>query len=133
MNSKNKLKIHVENQMNKQVFWIFELAIKEGQFDNLKKLMEEMVAATKKNEPNTIGYEWSINYDNTHCHIHERYLDSVATIKHLVTFVDKYAARLMDVGNATRFVVYGHPNDDVKKALDGFCAVYMPTVGGFTR
>lgn len=119
--------------MNKQVFWIFELAVKEGQFGNLTKLMEEMVATTKQNEPHTIGYEWTINDDHTQCHIHERYADSDATIKHLATFVDKYAGRLMEIGNATRFIVYGNPNDDVKKALDGFGAVYMPTIGGFLR
>jgi len=51
----------------------------------------------------------------------------------LATFVDNYAGRLMEIGNATRFIVYGNPNDDVKKALDGFGAVYMPTIGGFSR
>ena len=119
--------------MDKHVFWIFELAVKEGKFDNLKNLMGEMVAAAKKNEPDTIGYEWTVNDDNTHCHIHERYADSNAAIRHLATFVDKYAGRLMEIGSATRFIVYGNPNDDVKKSLDGFGAVYMPTIGGFAR
>jgi hypothetical protein len=40
--------------------------------------MEEMVANTntKQNEPDTIGYEWTINDDKTQCHIHERYAEA---------------------------------------------------------
>lgn len=116
-----------------QVFWIFELAVKKGQSENLTNLMEEMVTATQQNEPKTIGYEWTVNDDHTQCHIHERYADSDAALKHLATFVDKFAGRLMEKGSATRFTVYGNPNDDVKKALAGFGAVYMPTIGGFLR
>jgi quinol monooxygenase YgiN len=119
--------------MNNHVFWIFEFAVNEGQFNKLTELMEEMVAATIKNEPETIGYEWTVSEDNRQCHIHERYADSDATVKHLKTFVEQYAGRLMELGNATRFVVYGNPNNEVKQALDGFGAVYMPTIGGFHR
>jgi hypothetical protein len=37
----------------------------------------------------------------------------------------------MALGSVTRFIVYGNPNNDVKKALEGVGAVYMPTIGGF--
>lgn len=119
--------------MNKNVFWIFELTIKEGQLKNLKDLMVEMVDATKANEPGTIAYEWMINEDNTICHIHERYADSEATLAHLSTFVEKYAGRLMETGDATRFEVYGNPSDAVKEALAGFGGVYLTPIGGFVR
>ena len=119
--------------MNKNIFWIFEITIKEGQLDKLKKLMTEMVEATKENEQGTIAYEWTISEDNKKCHTHERYADSVATLTHLATFTSQYAARLMETGDATGFIVYGNPNDEVKKILDGFDAVYMTPIGGFIR
>jgi len=39
----------------------------------------------------------------------------------------------METGDATSFIVYGNPNDDVKKILDCFDAVYMAPIGGFVR
>ena len=119
--------------MTKNIFWIFELTIKEGQVDNLKKLMTEMVEATKENEQGTMAYEWTISEDNKKCHTQERYSDSEATLIHLATFTSQYAARLMETGDATGFVVYGNPNDEVKKILNGFDAVYMTPMGGFIR
>jgi len=119
--------------MNENVFWVFELAVKEGQLENLKKLMVEMVDATKENEPGTIAYEWMMNEDNSICHINERYANSESTLAHLATFGAKYAGRLMETGDATRFEVYGNPSAAVKEALAGFGGVYLSPIGGFIR
>lgn len=119
--------------MNEHISWVFELNIKDGQLENLKKLMVEMVDATKTNEPGALNYEWTISEDNKQCHTYERYADSKATLTHLKTFVEKFAGPLMETGDATRFVVYGTPSDEVKKALEGFGATYMTPIGGFVR
>ena len=119
--------------MNEQVSWIFELSINDGELDNLKALMKEMVDATAANEPGTLAYEWSISEDGKQCHVHERYKDSAATVAHLATFKVNYAARLMSMGRATRFVVYGNPNSSVLESLEGFGAAYMSPLGGFLR
>lgn len=119
--------------MDKHIFWTFELRIKDGKFENLKSLMKEMVEATEKNEPGTLAYEWTISNENEVCHIHERYVDSESAHSHLLTFIEKYAERLMKIGDATSFIVYGTPDDELKKMLDGFSAIYMPTIGGFFR
>lgn len=34
--------------MNNNIFWIFEITLKEGQMDNLKSIMREMVKNTEK-------------------------------------------------------------------------------------
>lgn len=119
--------------MTQNIFWIFEITIKEGQLDNLKRLMLEMVESTEANEQGTMAYEWTISEDNKKCHIHERYVDSEATLTHLATFSSQYAAKLMETGDATSFIVYGNPNNEVKKILNGFSAVYMLPIGGFIR
>ncbi len=119
--------------MNNHVSWVFELSVTEGQLSNLKSLMKELVAATKDSEPGTLCYEWSLNPENDLCHIYERYVDSPAAKAHLGTFLDKYAARLMETGTPTRFDVYGAPSDEVVNVLNGLGAKYMSPIGGFAR
>ena len=58
--------------------------------------------------------------------------DSAAAVAHLTSFKENYAARLMSMGVATRFVVYGNPDSSVREALEGF-GVYMSPLGGFIR
>lgn len=119
--------------MKNNVWWIFELSVKDGKFEELNKLMSEMVEATERNEKGTLAYEWTISMDGGKCHIYERYVDSEAAITHLTTFLNQYATRLMETGDATGFVVYGNPNDGLKNILDGFNPDYMEHLGGFNR
>lgn len=119
--------------MNNQVFWIFEMAIAEGRYEDFLNVMKELVEATNRNEAQTLAYEWLISEDRKICHIHERYSDSTAVLVHLSTFIEKYAARLMDTGAATKFIVYGEPSSEARKVLDSFGAVYMTPIGGFHR
>lgn len=118
--------------MSTNVSWVFELTLHEGQLDNLKALMHEMVESTGA-EPGTLAYEWSLSADGTVCHIHERYADSAATVQHLHGFLEKFADRLMATGEATSFVVYGTPDDAARAILDGFSPTYMAPLGGFAR
>jgi quinol monooxygenase YgiN len=111
----------------------FELSVNDGKLGNLKELMKEMVDSTEANEPGTLAYEWSVSGDGKQCHTHELYKDSAAAVAHLTSFKSNYAARLMSMGVATRFVVYGHPDLSVREALEGFGAVYMSPIGGFLR
>ena len=55
--------------MSDKVYFLAEVTIKQGEFDNFKALVEEMVEATQANEPNTLNYEWSITEDSQSCHI----------------------------------------------------------------
>jgi quinol monooxygenase YgiN len=122
-----------EKIMNNNVYWIVELAIKDGELDNFRSLMFEMVDATQANEPDTLNYEWTISGDSKTIHIYERYADSAAALTHLGTFGQKYAVRFIAAVDQTRFVVYGNPNNEVKAALAGFGAVFMSLFGGFAR
>lgn len=119
--------------MSNNIFWIFELKIKEEKLESLKRLMAEMINGTETNEPETMAYEWAFSADNKICHIHERYADSEAAVKHLRTFLEKYAARLLETGDAERFVVYGKPSAQLKEILDDFAPKYMTTEAGFIR
>lgn len=119
--------------MSDHIFWLLELAIKPGELDNLKTLMNEMVAATQANEPNTINYEWFISEDNKSCHIYERYTDSAAVMTHLGTFGQKFAERFLAALEPTRLMVYGNPSDEAIKALSELGGVFMTPSAGFAR
>ncbi len=119
--------------MSDNVHWVVEIAIKDGELENLKALMNDAVAATQSNEPNTLNYEWFISEDGESCHIYERCTDSSATMTHLTNFGEKFGQRFMAIAEPRRLVLYGRPNDEVKRALAPFGAVHMNQIGGFKR
>jgi quinol monooxygenase YgiN len=118
--------------MSDEVHWVLEVNIKDGELDNFKAVMKDMVEATQ-NEPGASNYEWFISEDGNSCHIYERYADSAATMTHLGSFGQNFAERFLAAVEPTRFVVYGNPNDEVRGALAGFGAVHMSQIGGFAR
>ena len=119
--------------MSTNVYWVLELTIKTGEFEKFQDLMTEMVASTETNEPNTLNYERPLSNDNKTCFIYERYTDSEAVLTHLGAFGEKFAERFMAILDATRFVVYGNPSDQVREAVSGFKPIFMSPAGGFTR
>ena len=64
--------------MTKNVYWVLELAINPGRFEDLKTLMTAMVEATQKNELGVLNYEWAISNDQQVCHLDEHYQNSAA-------------------------------------------------------
>ena len=119
--------------MSEQVAWVLQMSVKEGQYDNLVALMNEMVAATEADEPRALSYEWSVSEDKTVCHLYERYADSAATMVHLGNFGRKFMKRFFSILKVTHVPVYGSPNDEVKQAMATLNPVYMGSIGGFTR
>jgi quinol monooxygenase YgiN len=119
--------------MDTSVYWVIELSINVGQEDAFKHLMEEMVASTKKNEPGTTIYEWTIREDARSVHIFERYVDSAAALTHIATFGSTFANRFLACVKPTRLALYGRPSSEVVKALSAFSPICMRAWGGFTR
>ena len=119
--------------MSDVVHWLLEVNINDGELDNFKALMNEMVSVTQANEPGTMNYEWFISDDGKSCHIYERYVDSAATMTHLASFGQNFAERFLAAVAPARFVVYGNPSDEVRGALAAFGAVYMSQIAGFAR
>ena len=118
--------------MNDQVSWIIELAVRPGQLDTFKELMEEMVEGTST-EPKTLAYEWFISDDNSEVHIYEEYTDSESMIAHVSGFMEKWAKRFMECVEPTRFVVYGNPSPAARELLAPFGGKYLDNWGGFDR
>ncbi len=119
--------------MSNTVYWLLETIIKDGESENLKALMDEMVSATKKNEPGAIIYDWSVSEDGKKCNLLEMYKDSDAVMNHLGIFGKEYAARFMSAVEIKKFVCYGNPDDKVVGALSKLGVVFMKPLGGFQR
>jgi quinol monooxygenase YgiN len=122
-----------EKTMSDHVHWVLELDIRDGQLDALKALMNEMVEATRANEPGTLHYEWFVSEDGSKCHIYERYVDSAAVMVHMGTFGQHYAKRFMALLQPTRITVYGPADEAVRKTMAPLGAVHMAEIGGFVR
>lgn len=118
--------------MSRKISWNIQLAIQDGQYDNSRILMEEMVASTRK-ESGVLRYEWYISADHKICHISEAYVDSQAVATHLQTFAHHFLTRFMTCFQPTQFTVYGAPSNEVQQVTDGFGAVYLGEFGGFSK
>ena len=118
--------------MTENVYWVIELAVNPGRFEDLRTLIAELLEANRK-EVGFLTCEFASSDDRQVCHIYERYQDSAAAMTHLESFGAHFAARFMEVVKPTRLVVYGTPSAQVKDALAGLNPVYMAPFGGFTR
>jgi quinol monooxygenase YgiN len=118
--------------MSENLYWVIEVAIKPGRFEEFKALVSTMVEVTQENEVGTLNYEWAISDDQKSCHVYERYRDSAAVMVHLKSFGEHFAAPLAALGTITRFVVYGAPSAQVKDAL-GANVAHMAPLAGFSR
>jgi quinol monooxygenase YgiN len=119
--------------MSDTISYVFEVAIKQGQLENFKTLMKEMVEATQANEPNTLSYEWFISADGSICHTCERYLNSEAIITHMKSVRERFSERYFAASEPRRLVVYGNPSDEIRTMFAPLNALFLPPAAGFTR
>jgi quinol monooxygenase YgiN len=120
-------------QDGQSVHWLYEVTIRDGQLQNLKDLIAEMVARTEADEPDTLSYEWVVSADGAMGQVAERYANSEAALKHLATFNRDFAARLGTMVDLVRYSVYGHPSAALKQAIAGSNPIYFDEVAGFER
>ena len=119
--------------MNDHVFWILEADIREGQLDELKALMREMVEGTQRDEPEALNYEWFIADDGKSLHLHERYADPDAVMVHRGYFAQKYRERFLTCLTITKTTLYGNLTSEIRAAFATSNAVYMSMADGFAR
>jgi quinol monooxygenase YgiN len=119
--------------MSGHYYWILDTEIRQGKLEELKALMNEMVDATRANEPGTLNYEWTISEDDRFCTLYERFADSQAAIAHIRTFMKSFAPRFMGCLEPRKLVGHGQPSEELKKALLGMNAKFMKPFGGFSR
>ena len=118
--------------MSETVSWLLELAVKPGQLESFRTLMEEMVESTKE-ESGTLAYEWFVDDAGQAVHIYERYTDSGAALVHGETFGQRFAERFLACADPTNLSIYGTPSEELKAGLAGFSPSYLGPFGGFAQ
>lgn len=121
------------SQSATMVHWVYEVTIKEGQLDNLKGLIAEMVAGTRASEPETLIYRWMVSEDGRTGQVHERYPNSEAAMVHMTTFTRDFADRLGTMADLARHTVYGRPSAALKQAIAGSNPIFFDEIAGFER
>ena len=118
---------------SQHVSWLFELTINEGRDADFRALAAEMAAATERNEPGTLDYEWYVTDDGRHLHLFERYADADAAMIHLQTFGAQYMARFFDVLTPTRMTLFGAVDERVRAGMAELAPLVVSRAAGFSR
>ncbi|MEQ6247384.1 antibiotic biosynthesis monooxygenase [Sulfitobacter sp. HNIBRBA3233] len=119
--------------MSDVIEWVLELEVSAGQADGMADLLEEMVAATKANEPGALHYEYYISDDGTRVTSLERYADNAAAMTHLANFGAQFAERFLATFAPLRFSVFGPAGADLRAGVAAFGAEHMAFHKGFAR
>ncbi len=111
--------------MDKEVFWVFTLALAPGKFAEFRDLVAEIVA-----RPGTLAYQYADSDDLQTVHIYERYRDSAAFVVHVE---QNFAERFLSLVSFRSLDVYGTRTAQARQALDSFNATYMNLFDDSTR
>ena len=115
---------------NEQVYWVFTVTV--DQMDRFMQLAPKLVSATAK-EPGALQFELNVGDDQKTVDIFERYADSKAALFHQAESFGPHAKEFFAVAKLTRWVIYGQPSTEFKKANEGFHPIYMTPADGFIR
>ena len=115
---------------SEQVYWVFTVAV--DQIDKFTPLIPRLVAATAK-EPGALQFEFNIGDDRKTVDIFERYTDSKAALFHQAESFAPLSKEFFAVAKLTRWVIYGTPSDEFKRANADFRPIYMTLFDGFVR
>jgi quinol monooxygenase YgiN len=115
---------------SEQVYWVFTVTV--HQMDKFTPLIPKLVAATKK-EPGALQFEFNIGDDQKTVDIFERYTDSKAALFHQAESFAPFSKEFFAVAKLTRWVIYGTPSDEFKKANADSHPIYMTAFDGFVR
>ncbi len=102
---------------SEQVYWVFTVTV--DQMDRFAPLMPKLVAATEK-EPGTLQFECNIGDDRKTVDFFERCTDSKAVLFHQTESFAPFAKEFFAVAKLSRWVIYGTPSDEFKKANADF-------------
>jgi quinol monooxygenase YgiN len=115
---------------SEQVYWVFTVTI--DRMDKFKPLVQKLVAATEK-EPGALQFECHLGGDEKTVDFFERYSDSNAAMFHQTASFAAFSKEFFAVAKLTRWVIYGTPSDEFKKANADFHPIYMTQFDGFVR
>ena len=115
---------------SEQVYWVFTVTF--DQIDKFTPLIPKLLAATEK-EPGALQFECHVGADQKTVDFFERYSDSKAALFHQTASFAPFSKELFAVAELTRWVIYGTPSDEFRKANADFHPIYRTPIDGFVR
>ena len=109
--------------MSTEISWQVKLTVKPGELENFRVLTREMTTHAKT-ETGVLIYERFISEDASHVFVYERYRDSASALAHLKAFHQMFSERFSHMIKREHFIVFGIPDQELKKTLDKLGAVY---------
>ena len=111
-----------------------EVIIKDGKLKEYKKLVRKMSKLVEANEPDTLGYHFYFNRDETKCVVHEIFANSDAVIAHNNSPASQtMLPKILSVSRISKFEVYGDPTKKLQKVLTSFNPETFYLFEGFSR
>jgi quinol monooxygenase YgiN len=115
---------------SEQVYWVFTVNV--DQMDKFKPLVRKLAVATEK-EPGALQFECNVGDDQKTVDFFERYADSKAALFHQRESFAPSSKEFFALAKLTRWVIYGTPSNEFKKANADFHPIYMTPFDGFVR
>jgi quinol monooxygenase YgiN len=103
-----------------------------GQEQAFRETAAKVVAVVER-EPGTLVYRWSMRADGKTFDVVEIYKDSAAVVTHINDVLPKFGEDLGKMQKATKYVVYGDPDPEARKAIEGLHPEYETPFAGFIR
>ncbi|MFT4641333.1 MAG: quinol monooxygenase YgiN [Verrucomicrobiales bacterium] len=116
--------------MFKNLGWIVEGKIKEGQRDAFEAVMKDLVKATTEEE-GTLNYQYYVSSAGDVI-VYERFKDVDAANTHIDTW-EKYAERWVAAAEPTRMVHLGEVPAEIRARHAALEPLYLRPFGGFAR
>ena len=116
--------------MSETIAWHVELAVRPGQLEAFRALTGEMVAFTRT-ESGIRSYQRFITGDGAIVHAYESYDDSAAALAHLRNFAARFSSRFLTLVERRSFTVFGRPDAELRRFLDGLGVTYAAPFGDF--
>ena len=118
---------------NRTIRFNVDLTINEGKGDAFQAIAQQMTAGTQ-NEPGALVYDWYFSSDRKRCRLLETYADAKAMKAHVHgPVVQQLVPKLLEVSKLTRFEVYGEPDAEDAKTLQGVGAEIVSFWSGVSR
>lgn len=110
---------------NRNVHFVVDLEINEGEVDQFAAVAQEMTEWTQA-ERGTIVYDWFMNGDRKRCRLLETYADAEAARAHVEgRVVQSLVPKLLGHSRLSGFEVYGDPGAEAGQMLSKVGAAFF--------
>lgn len=120
---------------NQNITVFYKWTAKEGKFDELKSIYDEVYKEMKDNEPGTLSMQYYFDKDQNALVVNDLFEDGAALGAHLGGTAAHHFQKLSEIATPGPFFFCGDVPEDLKQAAIGMRmgAEFSDQIGGFSR